>query len=274
MQHTKYLLPSLLISLACASTPKGPAHSGHGVPPGNGPAAHDAGSQHAGHAGPAGPAGPPAHGDHGDHGDQAGRDHRDRHGPPSLERYIKMLASEKRVAELRVAETLAALKLAPDALVADVGCGPGVFTLPLAQACPRGVIFGVDVEPGQLDVLRAAIKDKDLANVVPVLASYHDPHLPPGRMDLILISDTWHHIENRPDYLRRLGEYLSPGGRLAFVEYKPGDIPVGPPGKHKLAAGQREAELTAAGWEPLESFDLHTWHDFETWRPVSSKTSR
>ncbi|HJO26377.1 MAG: SAM-dependent methyltransferase [Planctomycetes bacterium] len=245
MLHTRYLLPFLLLPLSCGGTPE--HHPEHGA------------AQAPAHAGPAGA---PLHGEH------EGRDHRDRHGPPSLERYIKMLASEKRVAELRVADTLSALDLPADAVVADVGCGPGVFTLPLARACPSGVIYGADVEPGQLDALRTGLKKNDLTNVVPVLASYHDPHLPPGRVDLILISDTWHHIDDRPDYLRRLEGYLAPGGRLAFVEYKPGDIPVGPPGKHKLAAGQREAELAAAGWKRLESFDLHTWHDFETWQPI------
>lgn len=253
MKHTGYLLALLLLPLACARPGVAGANA-NGAPAGHG--------THAGST------------DTPTHGESASRDHRDRHGPPSLERYIQVLVSDQRVAELRVDETISCLALAPDAVVADIGCGPGVFALPLARACPSGVIYGADVEPGQLDALRARMKEAGLTNIVPVLASHHDPHLPPGRVDLILISDTWHHIEDRDHYLRRLAAVLAPGGRLAFVEYKPGDLPFGPPAEHKLAAGQREQELKAAGWELLESFDLHTWHDFEIWQLVSAKGAR
>ena len=59
-----------------------------------------------------------------------------------------------------------------------------------------------------------------------------------------------------------------PGGRLAIVEYKPGRLPVGPGPDHKLPAGQREQELTEAGWTRLETYAIHQWHEFETWRVV------
>jgi hypothetical protein len=61
---------------------------------------------------------------------------------------------------------------------------------------------------------------------------------------------------------------LAPGGLLAILEYKPGELPVGPSADHELLAGVREAELTEAGWAPIERFDTHTYHDFEIWRAV------
>ncbi len=190
---------------------------------------------------------------------------RDLHGPPDIEKYIASLRDEARVHELRPAEVVKRLGLAPGTFIADLGCGPGVFTIPLARSVRSGVVFGVDVEPSQLDALRRRLDEEQLDNIVPVLASYSDPHLPPGRIDLCLVADTYHHIEDRPQYFARLRKDLTPGGRLALIEYKDGDLPVGPPPSRKVEKRVRHEELAAAGWELTDVFTFHTWHDFEVW---------
>lgn len=191
---------------------------------------------------------------------------RDLHGPADVEDYIRRLESAERVERLRPDEVVAALQPAADARIADVGCGPGVFALRFAQAAPRGVVYAVDVEPRQLDALRGHLLQTGTENVVPVLASYSNPHLPPGGVDLIFIADTYHHLEDRVAYLGVLKEDMAPGGRLAIFEYLPGDLPVGPPADHKLSREQRFAELEEAGWRLERSFDSHEYHDFEIWR--------
>lgn len=195
-------------------------------------------------------------------------ENRDRHGPADVSSYIARLVEEERIRELDPQGVVAALALPPDAVVADIGCGPGVFTIPLALACPEGVVYGVDVEPRQLDALRARLADESIDNVVPVLAAHVDPHLPPARVDLILIADTFHHLDERPVYLRQLRADLAPAGRLALLEYKPGELPVGPPPGRKVPREIRHAELTEAGWTLDRTFDTHRWHDFELWRPT------
>lgn len=192
---------------------------------------------------------------------------RDRHGPPDVAHYIDALESDARVAELRVELVLEKLALAPDARVGDLGCGPGVFTLPLARALPRGIVLASDVEPRQLDRLRERVAAAGLTNVVPVLAGYDDPFFPAGRLDLVLIADTLHHIEQRELYLRRLARVLAPGGRLAILELKPGPLPIGPPPEHKLAPGELERTLDEAGWTLVQRFETHPYHDFTLWRP-------
>jgi SAM-dependent methyltransferase len=191
---------------------------------------------------------------------------RDLHGPEQVGEYIERLASPERVAELQVDLVLEKLALPDDAAVGDLGCGPGVFAIPLAQRLPHGVVFASDVEPRQLDCLRERLHENGLANVVPVLASYDDPHFPPRALDLVLIVDTLHHIEDRERYLSRLRDVLRPDGRLAVLEYKPGALPVGPPADHKLVAGELERTLRAAGFERSETFATHAYHDFEVWR--------
>jgi ubiquinone/menaquinone biosynthesis C-methylase UbiE len=180
-------------------------------------------------------------------------------------RYIEVLEDPERLAELKIPDVVAALGLPDDAIVADVGCGPGAFSVAFARACPRGVVYAADVEPRQLDALRAKLLAQSIDNVVPVLASFEDPHLPPGRVDLIFVCDTYHHLQDRVAYLQGLARDLAPDGRLAFVEYRSGELPVGPPADHKLPAGVRQRELAEAGFVPELKMDLHEWHDFDVW---------
>jgi ubiquinone/menaquinone biosynthesis C-methylase UbiE len=181
-----------------------------------------------------------------------------------------MLESPERLRHLQPDLVVEKLGLASDAVVADIGSGPGVFSLRLARACPEGVVYAVDVEPRQLDALRSRMAELSLRNVVPVLGSYNDPHLPLRRVDALLIVDTYHHLSDRVAYLRRLRDFLRPGGRLAILEYRPGDLPVGPPAHHKLPEGLRQEELEAAGWLRENHYDTHRYHDFEVWRPTET----
>jgi SAM-dependent methyltransferase len=193
---------------------------------------------------------------------------RDDHGPADVSAYIRGLQSPRRLQYLQPDLVIEKLALPPDAIVADIGSGPGVFSLRFARACPEGVVYAVDVEPRQLDAVRAHMAELGVANVVPVLASYGDPHLPPHRIDLLFISDAYHHLSDRIDYMRNLRRYLKPDGRLAILEYRSGDLPVGPPADHKIPEEQRHGELGDAGWERVTSFQTHEYHEFEVWSPA------
>ena len=191
---------------------------------------------------------------------------RDRHGPPDVARYVAALENEARVRELDPEGVIRTLGIAEDAVVADLGVGPGVFALPLARHLKRGLLFAVDVEPRQLDALREKLIEQKIENVVPVLASHSDPHLPPRGVDWILVVDTYHHIDDRVAYLRRLRGDLRADGRLVILEYKPGELPVGPPAAHKLSREVRFRELEEAGFVRTASHATHVHHDFEVWR--------
>jgi ubiquinone/menaquinone biosynthesis C-methylase UbiE len=198
---------------------------------------------------------------------------RDRHGNADVAAYIAQLENASRIAELRIDTVLEKLALPADALptdawVGDLGCGPGAFALAFAKACPEGVVFASDIEPRQLDVVRAKIHSTNLRNIVPVLASEDDPHFPPASLDIVFIGDTYHHLDDRVAYMRRLMKVLKPGGRLVVLDYKPGKLDIGPPPEHKLKPLQMTRELLDAGWKQVEKFDTHPFHDFEIWRPV------
>lgn len=148
------------------------------------------------------------------------------------------------------------LGLKAGAWVADLGAATGYFTVRLARRVgPDGKVYGIDVEPSLVAYLRERAAKEKLPNVEAVLAAPDDPRLPDASVDLVLIVDTWHHIDARLAYLDRLRRVLRPGGRVAIVDFKPGDLPVGPPPEHRLAREAVTAEFAEAGWSPAGESD-------------------
>jgi len=146
-------------------------------------------------------------------------------------------------------ELVAALGIRSGMTVADLGAGTGYFSRHLAGAVgERGTVFAVDTEPNLVAHLRERAEQEHTANVTPLLASFDDSRLPRAAVDLVLIVDTFHHLDHRLDYLRRLRRVLKPSGRVAIVDWQAQPLPVGPPPEHKLPREQVVREMEAAGY--------------------------
>jgi SAM-dependent methyltransferase len=143
-------------------------------------------------------------------------------------------------------EVLDALRLERTARVADLGAGTGYFSVRIAKRVPEGKVFAIDIEPDMLRYLRERAQREQLSVLIPVLASAEAADLPEP-VDLILIVDTYHHIDHRIAYFARLRESLRPNGRLAIVDFK-ADSPNGPPPEHRISPEKATAELDAAGY--------------------------
>jgi len=76
----------------------------------------------------------------------------------------------------------------------------------------------------------------------------HDPLLIDQSLDVAFICDTYHHIEDREVYMRKVRKALKPKGRVVIVDfYKREGIPVGPPMSMRLSEDTVQKELQAAG---------------------------
>jgi predicted methyltransferase len=183
-----------------------------------------------------------------------------RHSFDDVEHWSRVFEDPARDAWQKPAELVAALGLAPGATVADVGAGTGYFSRQLSGAVgAAGTVLAADTEPALIEHLRRRAEQEGLANLVPILASPDNPRLPAGTVDVVLIVDTWHHIDDRVAYARRLATALRSGGRVAIVDWQKRELPVGPPLDHKLAREQVIDEMTQAGYRLATEPDLLPW---------------
>ena len=84
-------------------------------------------------------------------------------------------------------------------------------------------------------------------------------------MDLALLVDVYHHIEDREFYFSKLRGMLKPGGRLAVIDYKM-DSPQGPPAAARIAPASVKAELDRAGFLVAEEHTFLPYQYFLVFR--------
>lgn len=174
-----------------------------------------------------------------------------------VEQWTKVFDDPGRDAWQRPDEIVRALELRTGAAVADLGAGTGYFSKRLATAVgPDGVVFAVDVEPNLVAYLRARAEREKTPNVVPILASTSNPRLPPRSCDVVLVVDTYHHIDDRLTYFQRLRRVLRSGGRVAIVDWQKRPLPVGPEMAHKLDRAVVVEEMKTSGYRLVGEPDV------------------
>ncbi len=168
--------------------------------------------------------------------------------------YIARMESSDRAEWQKPEQVIAALELRLGERVADLGCGPGYFTLLFAKAVgPAGRVWGVDIEPAMLARLREHIQDSKIENIQTVHCREDDPALPAGQVDTIFIVNTYHHFEYRPVYVSKLKHALAPGGRIVIIDFVPKsreERGFGPRLEMQLSRKTVDAELATSGFYP------------------------
>jgi SAM-dependent methyltransferase len=136
----------------------------------------------------------------------------------------------------------------PGMTVADVGAGVGYFTIRVAKRVGKeGKVFGVDVQPEMLSILKDRAAKAQLGNIVPVLSSESNPRLPKNSCDLILLVDVYHEFSQPQRMLQQLKAALKPQGRLVLLEYRKEDPHIPIRSEHKMSVPEVRAEVEAEG---------------------------
>lgn len=211
----------------------------------------DASAQHRPHDGGHGKAG------HGAGGHGAGGHHRF----DDPKKWAKTFDDPARDTWQKPDAVITALALDPTHLVADIGAGTGYFTLRLARAVPSGTVFAVDIEPSMTKYMAERAAAEKLSNVTTVVGDAASPKLPQP-VDLVLLVNTYHHIDDRPAYFRALRGSLKAGGRVAIIDYRL-DAPRGAPKHMRLAPDRIAGEMAEAGYRRAGSFDFLPYQSYQ-----------
>lgn len=156
------------------------------------------------------------------------------------------------------AQIVAALGLRPGQAVADVGAGTGLFTLAFAaQVGPGGVVYAVDLIPEFLAHIGDKVERAGLTQVKLVQASERSAGLPPASVDLIFMSDAYHHLEYPQHVLATLRAALRPGGSLWVIDFQREASSARAMRRH-VRAGKAQVlqELAQAGFVLVEELPL------------------
>ena len=176
------------------------------------------------------------------------------HSFGDAEKWAKEFDDPQRDSWQKPDEVLDALHLKRTDKVADIGAGTGYFSVRIAKRVPDGKVFAVDIELDMLRYLGERAHREHLSVLVPVRAAADSPNIPEP-VDVVLVVDTYHHIENRVSYFAKLRDSLVPNGRVAIVDFKL-DAPEGPPSEYRLPPERIISELDAAGYSLVETHTI------------------
>ena len=122
-------------------------------------------------------------------------------------------------------EVIEALGVKEGDVVADVGAGTGYFTFRLAKKVGEtGKVYAVDREEDFLDYIRKKMVKKGVKNIIPVLSTQSGPNLPRSCCDALLLVSTYGELYSPVEFMKNARSTLKPGGRVAIINAKPGQI--------------------------------------------------
>jgi ubiquinone/menaquinone biosynthesis C-methylase UbiE len=155
------------------------------------------------------------------------------------------------------------LPVRPDMTIADIGCGPGFFTLPLAERVPQGTVLALDVERVMLQAVEERAAAAGLTNIRTLLAGEDALPIEPGSLDGAFLSMVYHEIPTRQQYLAHLRGLVKPGGWLAIAEWEKKPNPGGGPSPaNRLTPEETRADMLAAGWPVTAHETINEWMYF------------
>lgn len=155
--------------------------------------------------------------------------------------------------------------------VADLACGPGFFTLPLASLVgEKGLVYAVDAHPTMLDHLRVNIEKSGASpNVVKaVLADVAKTGIPSGSVDIALFANVLHDIDDKEMFLAEVKRICRRGANVIDIDWTKDRMETGPPFEIRLSEAESRRILSENGLVVTGTIDAGLHHYGLISRPV------
>jgi ubiquinone/menaquinone biosynthesis C-methylase UbiE len=133
--------------------------------------------------------------------------------------WFRLMALEYRMKSKSVTPTLKDACIRTGMNVLDFGCGPGRYTLAAARIVgTKGAIYAVDIHPLAIKMVEKKAKRDGLVNIHTINSDLNTG-LASGSIDLALLYDSLHDMENQEAVLHELRRVLKPDGRLSYKDH-------------------------------------------------------
>ncbi|MBN2508176.1 MAG: ArsR family transcriptional regulator [Verrucomicrobia bacterium] len=145
------------------------------------------------------------------------------------------------------------LRILPPLVVADLGSGEGLLSELLARRCRR--VIAVDNSAKIVAFGAAKAKKNGLTNLEFRLGDLEAPPIPPGTVDLVVLSQALHHADHPDRAVQAAWRILRTPGQIMILDLL----------QHKFA---RARDLYGDRWPGFPESDLHRWLEAAGFRNV------
>ncbi len=103
--------------------------------------------------------------------------------------------------------------------VLDLGCGPGFFTIDMAQMVGKsGRVIASDLQEGMLQKVRDKIKGTELEERITLHKCEENKIGVSEHVDFVLLFYMVHEVPNKEEFFNEIGIILRPNGQVLIVE--------------------------------------------------------
>ena len=152
------------------------------------------------------------------------------------------------------------LKIPEGTIAADIGCGTGYYTFPLAQKIGQGgKVYAVDISQEILSILEHGVKERNITNIEPVLSQENSIPLPDSSLDLVIIATVFHEADQKEALLREIRRILKPQGKIINVDWEAKESPMGPPIDHRIPGQEAVIIFSKAGFRDISALEVYQY---------------
>jgi len=171
---------------------------------------------------------------------------------------IERLLRPERVETLDPFRVLSHCPVSPRDTVADIGCGPGYFTLPLAKYLINGKVIALDTSDEMIEACQARLDEARMGNVEVLKCDDYEFPVAPASMDGLFIAVTLHHPDDPLRFLTAAKEMLRPGGWCFIVEWHKRETESGPPQEMRIGVDELRQIALDSGLKFQSTLELNS----------------
>ncbi|WP_175990260.1 class I SAM-dependent methyltransferase [Bacillus sp. Marseille-Q1617] len=157
------------------------------------------------------------------------------------------LLDPKRQEMVPVDKVLELLQLDRNDLLADLGCGNGYLTLPIAKSVDTKV-HAVDLQQEMLEYLQHRAKEADVTNIEYEKASLEYLSFNKNTLDKVVSAFVLHEVPNLTKVFQDLNDMLKDDGLWLILDWEAVESEMGPPIEERIPSEELAQQLDTAGF--------------------------
>jgi ubiquinone/menaquinone biosynthesis C-methylase UbiE len=175
----------------------------------------------------------------------------------------KFLMSEERKKWHNPEIILKSMGITKGMTLADLGSGPGFFTLPMAQITGEtGVVYAVDINQDRLNSLQENIAKSDISRGIVKIINSDVCHtgIPKESVDIAFFANVLHEVNDRKAFFQEVKRISKPTAYAVDIDWKKIQTERGPPLKERLSEDEAKQVLSENGLSVIKQVDVGPYH--------------
>ena len=171
----------------------------------------------------------------------------------SFENLVERFESPEREQWQKPDEVIAMLGDIKGKTIMDIGAGTGYYGFRMTAKGAK--VISADVDERFINFVKEKKVKLQDGLMETRLVEYDDPLLKANEVDHVIIVNTYHHLDDRVDYLSKVIKGIKKGGSIMVVDFKKDVGEHGPPKRYRVSTDKLVKELKEVGFSTFSIND-------------------